>query len=72
MSEKKKYSIFIRIICGIIGSLGIAATIFNSLKAENFTFELKLLAIAFACFIFLYVGITGTNPLETVKKDNES
>lgn len=72
MSEKKKYSIFIRIICGIIGSLGIAATIFNLLKAENFTFELKLLAIAFSCFIFLYVGIMGTNPLEAVKKDNES
>ena len=72
MGEKKKYSMFIRITCGLIGSLGIAATILNYLKAENFTFEFKLLAIAFACGIFLYVAITGTNPLETSKNNSES
>ena len=72
MSEKKKFSMSIRIVCGLLGSLGIAATIFNSLKAENFAFEFKILAIAFACCVFLYVAITGKNPLETAKKENES
>ena len=67
MSEKKKYSVFIRMVCGLLGSLGIVATIFQSLKADRFTFELKLIAVAFACFIFLYVAIKGTNPLEKSK-----
>lgn len=72
MNEKKKYSMFIRIVCGLIGVLGIAATIFNAIKAENFSFEFKLIAMAFAFFIFIYVAVTGTNPLETTKKTNES
>ena len=29
MSETKKYSVFIRLICGILGVLGIATLIFN-------------------------------------------
>jgi len=70
MSEKKKYSMFVRMVCGLLGLLGIAATAFNTLTAEEITFEIKLLAIAFACFIFIYVAITGKNPLETTKKSS--
>ena len=72
MSVKKKYSMFIRIVCGLIGALGVAATIFNAIKAENFSFEFKLVAMAFAFFIFIYVAITGTSPLEITKKSDES
>jgi len=68
MSEKKKFSMYIRIVCGLLGLLGIAATIYNSLKAENFTFESKLVAIVFACSIFILVAITGSNPFETAKE----
>lgn len=72
MSEKKKYSKFIRIVCGLIGTLGIAATIFNAIRAENFSFEFKLVAMAFAFFIFIYVAVIGSNPLESTKKTDES
>ena len=68
----KKHTMLIRIVCGLFGLLGIAATIFNSLRADNFIFEFKLIAIAFACCIFLYVAITGTNPLGNAKKEDES
>ena len=72
MSEKKKYSMFIRIVSGLIGALGIAATIFNAIRAENFSFEFKLVAMAFAFFIFIYVAVIGRNPLESTKKTDES
>ena len=72
MSDKKKYSMFIRIVCGLIGALGIAAAIYNAIKAESFSFEFKLIAMAFAFFIFIYVAITGTSPLEKAKKTDES
>lgn len=67
MRDKKKYSILIRVICGLLGVLGIAATAFNALSAQEFVFEFKLVAIAFACFIFIYVGATGKNPLDSKK-----
>lgn len=67
MSETKKYSIFIRLICGILGVLGIATLIFNFNNTGEIELSLLSLASAFALFIFLFVAIKGTNPLETNK-----
>ena len=65
----KKYTIFIRIMTGILGLAGIAAIIFKSLKMEEFSLELQFIAGAFGCLVFLYYAATGTNPLDTKKKE---
>ena len=70
MGDRKKYSVFIRLICGILGVLGIATLIFNFNNKGEFEISLLSLASAFALFIFLFVAIKGTNPLET-NKGNE-
>ena len=51
-------------MCGLIGLLGLAAAIFNGIMAEEFSFELRHIAMAFAFFIFVSVAISGTNPLD--------
>jgi heme A synthase len=68
LSSTKKYSIFIRVVCGILGVLGGVAVIFNALNAEQFVFEFRLLAIAFGLFIFIYVAIVGSNPLDKLSE----
>ena len=64
MSETKKYSVLIRLICGVLGALGIAALIFNFSNTGEIEISLLSLATAIALFIFLFVAIKGTNPLE--------
>ena len=72
MSSVKKYSIFIRIICGVLGVSTIAAMILNAINSEQFVFEFKVVAIAFAAFIFIFTAITGTNPLKSINGDKQA
>ena len=71
MNEAKKYSVFIRLICGILGILGIAMLIFNFNSTGKVEFSFLSLASAFALFIFLFVAIKGTNPLESNKSNQK-
>ena len=63
MSGNKKYSVFIRLICGVLGALGIATLIFNFNNTDKIEISVMSLASVFALFIFLFVAIKGTNPL---------
>ena len=69
MESVKKYSISIRIICDVLGVSAIFATIFNVYNSVEFVFDFNLIAIAFAAFIFIYVAITGANPLKNINGD---
>ena len=71
MDEKKQYSFSIRLICGVLGVLGIATIIFNYYRTGEFELGFLSLASMFALFIFLFVAIKGTNPLESNKRKNE-
>ena len=71
MSEAKKYAVFIRLICGILGVLGIATLIFNFNNTGKIEISFLSLASAFALFIFLFVAIQGTNPLESNKSNQK-
>ena len=64
MKTKKKYSPAIRTLCGILGLLGIAAMAFNAVQEGAFEPGLMLFASLFAGFIFLFVAIFGTSPLD--------
>lgn len=66
MSEKKKYSIIIRIACGLLGSGGIAVPfiIFHALKSDNFVFAFNAIPIAYVSFLFVYIAIKGEAPLK--------
>jgi hypothetical protein len=71
VSETKKYSVSIRLICGILGVLGIATLIFNFSNTGEIEISILSLASAFALFIFLFVAIKGTNPLESIRGKEE-
>lgn len=71
MSEKRKYSFLIRLICGGLGALGIATLIFNFSNTGKIEIGLMSLASMFALYVFLFVAIKGTNPLELRKKSNK-
>ena len=71
MSSVKKYSLFTRVICGVLGLSTVGAMIFNALNTEQFIFEFRLVAIAFAAFIFIFTAITGTNPLKRINGDKQ-
>lgn len=64
MSSGKKYSIFIRIISGLLGLASVWAMIYNFLNTEEFVFEYRLISIAFVTCIFLFVAVVGTSPLK--------
>ena len=63
MSEIKKFSVFVRTICGAFAVLGLASSIYLGLKMDEFVFELRHFAIGFACSVFLYVAVTGVDPI---------
>ncbi len=71
MSEKKQYSVFIRVICGFLGVLGLAAIAFNYSQAGEISIDFLSLVKAFALFIFLFLAIKGTNPLENMKNKDQ-
>ena len=71
MSETKKYSVFIRLICGILSVLGVATLIFNFNNMGKIEISIMSLASAFALFIFLFVAIKGSNPLESNKNQQK-
>jgi hypothetical protein len=68
MSDVKKYSLPIRIICGFLGVSVFSALLYNFLTVEGVVFEFKQLASVFAGFIFIYVAIVGTNPLDKLSE----
>jgi hypothetical protein len=59
MSETKNYSVFIRLICGVLGVLGIAALIFNFQNTGKIEISLLSLASAFALFFFFVCSDQG-------------
>ena len=69
LSGKRKYSRLIRSVCGVIGILGIAAIAFNAVQEGSVRVSFMLLASLFAGFIFLYVAIFGTSPLDFEEPD---
>ena len=64
MSEKNRYSKLVRIVCGTLGLLGLAAIAFNFFRTGEFTFGFLLFAQLFAIFLFIYVAIWGVSPVE--------
>lgn len=72
MSAVKKNSLFICIICSTLGLSTIGAMIFSALNAEQLVFEFRLIAIAFAAFIFIFAAITDTNPLACINGDKRA
>jgi len=72
MATNRKYSLPIRLTCGVIGLLGFAAIAFNAIQAGKIEFSLMLFASMFAGFIFLYVAIFGSNPLDNKEGSEDS
>ena len=71
MGETKKYSMYIRIVSGLLGVSGFASMVFNGLRAEIYEFGLIHLAVIFAGCIFLLVAATGKNPMDIAnRRDN--
>jgi len=64
MSEKKRYSKSVRIVCGILGLAGVAAIAFCYLKTGELSLGFMLFAPLFAIFLFIYVAIWSVNPIE--------
>lgn len=71
MGKKKQFSLTIRFICGVLGTLGIATIIFNFKRTGQFDISFLSMASMFALFIFLFVAIKGTNPLESDERKDE-
>ena len=64
MTMRKKYSPLIRTTTGLLGILGIAAIGFDAVKEGGIQPDLMLFVKFFAGFMFFYVAIFGTNPLD--------
>jgi hypothetical protein len=66
---EKNFGPVTRILSGIIGVLGVSASIYRIAVHFNpdvtWLFYVKYGLIAFACFVFLYAAIKGRNPLRT-------
>ena len=71
--KEKKMSIITRVLSGVIGVAGIAASIYTIIGKINAGMAigsyLKYLAIAFACTIFIYAALTGKNLLAARPKE---
>jgi hypothetical protein len=61
---KQKYSLTIRIICGVLGVLGVAAIALNAVRDQGIQPSFLLFVKLLAGFIFLYVAIFAANPLD--------
>jgi hypothetical protein len=69
IAATEKYSLAIRLVCGILGLLGFGAIGFNAVQAGKLEISFMLFASMFAGFVFLYVAFFGVNPLD--KKGRE-
>jgi hypothetical protein len=61
---RKKFSPLIRTTTGVLGVLGIAAIGFDIVKDGGIQPDLMLFVKLLAGFVFFYVAIFGTNPLD--------
>lgn len=64
MGEKKRYSNWIRIVCGILALLGLVSIAFGYFLSGEFSFGFLMFAQLFAIFLFIYVAIWGVSPIE--------
>ena len=64
MSERKRYSRTVRVVCGVLGLLGLFAIAFHYLATGELSWGFLLFAQFFAIFLFLYVAIWGVSPID--------
>ncbi len=69
MDTGKKYSLAIRLVCGALGLLGFAAIGFNAVQTGSVEVGFMFFASMLAGFIFLYVALFGSSPLDCTVKD---
>ena len=62
MNKQEKMSPFIRMISGVAGILGFAATAFNAWQHGGMRLSVMLFASFFAGFVFLYASFFGKYP----------
>jgi len=68
LSSIKRYSLFIRVVCGVIGVLGsLPIIIFVVLGSEPLSNVINYFGLV-AGFIFIYVAAFGVSPLDHFKK----
>jgi hypothetical protein len=71
IAAREKYSLAIRLVCGILGLLGLGAVGFNVVQSGKLEISFILFASMFAGFIFLYVAFFGVNPLDTKGREED-
>lgn len=69
VSQQQRNPLFIRIVSGIIGTLGFAAIALNALQDGGLEPDLGLFASFFAGFIFLYFALFGKYPWDGTGSD---
>ncbi len=70
MITRKKYSLAIRITTGVLGLLGVGAIGFQAVLDGEIHADFLLFAKLFAGFIFFYVALFGTNPLDFLSQSD--
>lgn len=71
MKPARKFSPLIRTVCGKLGLLGATAIGFNVVQDGRLQVDLIFIASLLAGFIFLYVAMFGTNPLDSRKPGDD-
>ena len=70
MNDKKQYSIPIRVVCGLLGSLGIAEIAYSYLNQGEFQIGIILLVKVAVSVVFLFVAVKGFSPIaEPINED---
>jgi len=70
LGKQEKISPLVRIISGVIGILGFAATAFNASQDGGLQLDVWLFASFSAGFIFLYVSFFGRYPWDSKNADD--
>jgi len=64
MQESKPYSKLIRVICGILALGGLWSIGFKYFLTGEFSAGILLFGQLFATFVFAFVAIWGTSPIQ--------